>query len=362
MRIGDVLLVLCDVADEFDQRRLGPMQVLEDEHERPLARQQLQNAPDPPVQLGLHDLGRGVRAARSRRDAEDVRRRGRHRAELVEVVLADRLEQVAELGGICSGLSLCRIPAAPLRISETAQYVMPSPYGRQRPQTARPQLSTCEPTSLAAGSCRSRVRRQLSPCPAAAGAGLPPTARAASPARRRDRRACPGGSRGASGTSFASLATQTRTGSDFPLASTGSASSYSIACFVASCVSTPTTIPLIGAAPWIRAAVLITSPAASPISSPGFEPDHDDRVTRVDAGTNVEVEPVVARVQLLDRLRDRERRANGAFGIVLVRDRRAEQRDDRVADELRHRPAMQFELAARRDVIRSEPRTHVLGI
>ena len=48
--------------------------------------EQLEHAADAPVELGLRDLGRGVRAARRRRHADQVRERRRHRAELVEVV------------------------------------------------------------------------------------------------------------------------------------------------------------------------------------------------------------------------------------------------------------------------------------
>ena len=45
---------------------------------------------------------------------------------------------------------------------------------------------------------------------------------------------------------------------------------------------------------------------------------------------------------------DRERRADGALGIVLVRDRRAEERHHRVADELLDRAAVALELRAER--------------
>ena len=49
-------------------------------------------------------------------------------------------------------------------------------------------------------------------------------------------------------------------------------------------------------------------------------------------------------VQLGDRVADRERRPDRALGVVLVRDRRAEDRHHRVADELLDRPAVPLEL------------------
>ena len=45
---------------------------------------------------------------------------------------------------------------------------------------------------------------------------------------------------------------------------------------------------------------------------------------------------------------DRERGADGPLGIVLVRDRRAEDRHHRVADELLDRAAAALDLARRR--------------
>ena len=47
-----------------------------------------------------------------------------------------------------------------------------------------------------------------------------------------------------------------------------------------------------------------------------------------------------------ERVANRERSAHGAFRIVLVRDRRAEDRHDRVADELLDRAAEALELGA----------------
>ena len=59
---------------QLDQRRLGPVDVLEHEHQRALRRQQLEEPADTPVQLGLRDLRGHVRAARRRRCADEVGR------------------------------------------------------------------------------------------------------------------------------------------------------------------------------------------------------------------------------------------------------------------------------------------------
>ena len=91
-------------------------------------------------------------------------------------------------------------------------------------------------------------------------------------------------------------------------------------------------------------------------------PEHHERLAGVDAGPDVEVEPLVLLVQLGDSLPDRERRADGALGIVLVGLRRAEQREDGVAAELLEGAAVGLELAADACVVRSHERLHVLGV
>ena len=62
-------------------------------------REQLEHPADPPVQLGLRDLGRRVRAARRRRRADEVRERGCDRAQLVDVVRRQPVDQRVELRG-----------------------------------------------------------------------------------------------------------------------------------------------------------------------------------------------------------------------------------------------------------------------
>ena len=57
-----------------------------------------------------------------------------------------------------------------------------------------------------------------------------------------------------------------------------------------------------------------------------------------------------------------ERGADGALGVVLVRDRHAEVRDDRVADVLLDRAAAALELGAEAGVVELEQREHVLRV
>ena len=76
--------------------------------------------------------------------------------------------------------------------------------------------------------------------------------------------------------------------------------------------------------------------------------DDDQRLTGVHADAHLEIEPLVGRVQVVDRLTDRESGLHGALGIVLVRDRSTEERDDGVADELLDRAAEALELGSRR--------------
>ena len=66
----------------------------------------------------------------------------------------------------------------------------------------------------------------------------------------------------------------------------------------------------------------------------------------MDTRPDVEVEPLVLLVQLGDSLPHRERRADRALWIVLVRLGRAEQREDGVAAELLESAAVGLELTA----------------
>jgi hypothetical protein len=90
--------------------------------------------------------------------------------------------------------------------------------------------------------------------------------------------------------------------------------------------------------------------------------DHDERLAGVHGGPEVDVQPFIRRVQVRDRPSHRKRGAHGALGVVLVRGRRAEQRDHGVADELLHRAAEVLQFRADAGVVRREPRPDVLGV
>ena len=90
--------------------------------------------------------------------------------------------------------------------------------------------------------------------------------------------------------------------------------------------------------------------------------DRHERLACRDADANVEVERLVAVVQLGDRVAGAERRAHRALGIVLMGRRGAVHRDDRVADELLDGAAVPFERAAQRLVVTTQERPHVLRV
>ena len=99
-----------------------------------------------------------------------------------------------------------------------------------------------------------------------------------------------------------------------------------------------------------------------PLSLARPRPEHHERLAGVDAGPDVEVEPLVLRVQLGDSLPDCERSADGTLRIVLVRLRRAEERQNGIAAELLEGAAVPLELAADARVVGRHERSHVFGI
>jgi hypothetical protein len=80
--------------------------------------------------------------------------------------------------------------------------------------------------------------------------------------------------------------------------------------------------------------------------------DRDDRLAGVDRGPR----------RKIDRLQHAQSRANGAFRVVAVRDRRAEDRHHRVADELLHHAAVLLDALPRLAVIRLQQLADVLGV
>ena len=210
---------------QLEQRRLGPVEVLEDEHERALGGQKLEEAPDTPVQLGLRDLAAAVRASRSRRRlptrfarprrssaARPGRpcRDSRRRPSFAETAAA--LVVVDDAGGVLDNLD-----HGPVRDAlAVGQAAAPVDGWRRRGVGRR--------TRRSGGSCRSRgrrrpgralddVRRDLRPrAPRATRARLPADER-----RGRCRAAPPAQLARSRATS------QTGTGSALPFAAIGSA-------------------------------------------------------------------------------------------------------------------------------------------
>ena len=73
------------------------MEVLEHEEKRTVFGQQLEETADPPVELGLGDLRRGIRALRGGLDREQIRERCRDGPELVDVTRRQSAQQIREL-------------------------------------------------------------------------------------------------------------------------------------------------------------------------------------------------------------------------------------------------------------------------
>ncbi len=88
--------------------------------------------------------------------------------------------------------------------------------------------------------------------------------------------------------------------------------------------------------------------------------DDDERLTRVHADADLQVEPLVGRIQIVDRLADRKSGSDRAFRVVFVRNRSSEDGDHRIPDELLDGAAEPLELGAEARVVRAEPRAHVL--
>ena len=105
----------------------------------------------------------------------------------------------------------------------------------------------------------------------------------------------------------------------------------------------------------MRDAVLTTSPATS--ASP----------SAVRASSATSASPVLTATRTSSpsstrRVAHRERRADRTLGVVLVRDRRAEDGHHRVADELLDRAAVPLELVAHARVVGLEAGADVLRI
>src|SRR3954466_668698 len=86
----------------------------------------------------------------------------------------------------------------------------------------------------------------------------------------------------------------------------------------------------------------------------GLRSERDERLTGVDGGADLEFLPA--------RVADGERRTHGALGVVLVRDRRAEDGHHRIPDELLDGAPEALELGTKLRVVSRERRADVLGV
>ena len=98
------------------------------------------------------------------------------------------------------------------------------------------------------------------------------------------------------------------------------------------------------------------------LAVPGTSAERDDGLAGVDPDADGEVEPGPLVVHLGDRADDPDRGADGSLGVVLVGDGCAEDRHDRVADELLDRAAEALDVGAQARVIRAQGRAHVLRV
>ena len=90
--------------------------------------------------------------------------------------------------------------------------------------------------------------------------------------------------------------------------------------------------------------------------------ERDQRLARGHRDPDLEVEHRIGLVQLADRVADRERGADGPLRVVLVSDRRSEERHHGVADELLDRAAVALDLLAKPRVVRGQRGTDVLRV
>jgi hypothetical protein len=95
------------------------------------------------------------------------------------------------------------------------------------------------------------------------------------------------------------------------------------------------------------------------LAGPGTQ--RDDRLTGRDRGPDGKLEPFLL-VQLLDRVEYPEGCANGALGVVLVRERSSEHRHDRVTHELLDGPVEALDLASHPRVVGAKRGADILGI
>ena len=330
-----------ELVDEVEQAVVGPVQILEDEHERAAARRAPREAaarPRTPRRASAAPPPRRGRPA----GASCARRPGA----LASSARASTIDAELLLAPSAAS-SVSRIPACALTISPSAQKLTPSPYGRQRPWR-----------QLISSGSRFDDLEQLGDEPALADArhaderhelarSLAPARSSASSEQRRARargrraaRAAPARRRRRSATRAAS-ASQAGTGSAFPFASTGARSRYSIASRVARYVASPTRSRPTGAADCRRAAVLTTSPATIASPCAGARTERDERLARVDGDPDLRARPSLESLQ--SRIASAARTARSASSSCATGAPKT--RHHGVADELLDRAAVPLEIA-----------------
>ena len=99
-----------------------------------------------------------------------------------------------------------------------------------------------------------------------------------------------------------------------------------------------------------------------PLTLLGSRVQRNDCGSGVDTDPHLELELGLSLVQLGDRLDDPKPCADCPLGIVLVRDRRAENSHDGIADELLDRAAVALELVPHARVIRANASADILGV
>ena len=192
-----------EVVDEVEQAVVGPVEVLEDQHQRARSasaskkRRQAANA-------SLAAVAASARRRRGRRAAG-----GGARPSRASAVADDRRRRLGELGlGRVGASRVSRMPACALTISPSAQKLTPSPYGSERPwrqvtssgpasdvlsssQTSRLLPMPGTPTSVTSCGSRSRRARERIDAGASSSRSRPTSWRSGRAARRR-RRSAPG--------------------------------------------------------------------------------------------------------------------------------------------------------------------------
>ena len=288
------------VLEKGEQRRVGPVQILEHEHRRALGREALAEAPPGRKRLLLR--------GRLRR-RPDQRRQAGQQPGPVRVALRNRLLELRRrLRGRVrfedAALGLDDLPQRPERD--------PVPVGQAAalppPDQARPVVDVAREAPRTCGSSPRPARRPTSPAGTSAAAPPARTSRpaATSPAPcptsgvvcvRVTSRAEPR-ARARSGRKIAS-------GSALPFTATGSSGSYSNTRSVCRYVCSDTATPSTGAAPCRRDAVFTTSPVTIPSPSSGRAPSATTaspvliptRTCNAEAGSASFSSPIASRIR-----------------------------------------------------------------